>query len=94
MLRTRLWMGSLLIGLAVLLLLEDTWFATWFPILFVCYVAGVLLATRELLKLIASDMRPNEWLTLASVLVIAVANWWPAFQTLDDRRRWHRTSGM
>ena len=27
MLRTRLWMGSLLIGVAVLLLLEERWFA-------------------------------------------------------------------
>lgn len=80
MLRTRLWMGTLLIALAVLLLLEDRWFAPWYPILYVCYVGASLLATRELLDLLPRDVRPCEWLTMASVVLIAAGNWWPAFQ--------------
>lgn len=80
MLRTRLWMGTLLIALAVLLLLEDRWFAPWYPILFCCYVGAILLATRELLDLLPSEMRPCEWLTMAATLVVAGFNWWPAFQ--------------
>jgi phosphatidate cytidylyltransferase len=71
-------MGSLLIGLAVLILLEDRWFAPWYPVFFVCYIAASLLATRELLDLIPEESRPCEWLTMATVLIIAVMNWWPA----------------
>ena len=80
MLLTRLWMGAILIGVAILLLLEDRWFAPWFPILYVCYFGAVLLATRELLQLLPEDVRPCEWLTIFCVLVIAAMNWWPAFQ--------------
>lgn len=81
MLRTRIWMGTLLIALAVLLLLEDRWFAPWYPILFCCYIGAILLATRELLDLLPADVRPCEWLTLATVSIVAGFNWWPAFQT-------------
>src|SRR5206468_5737722 len=79
MLRTRLWMGALLIGLAVLLLLEDRWFAPWYPILFVCYAAGSLLATRELLSLHPVAMRPSDLLVLVCILLMVVVNWWSAF---------------
>jgi phosphatidate cytidylyltransferase len=78
MLRTRLWMGALLIGLVVLLLLEDRWFAPWYPILFVCYLGATVLATRELLGLLPADVRPNDSLTLGFVALTAVLNWWPA----------------
>jgi len=80
MLRTRLWIGTLLIGLGVLLLAEDRWFAPWFPILFVCFVAGSLLATRELLLILPEDIRPSVRLTLGVIGLMAMLNWWPAFQ--------------
>src|SRR5262245_26540245 len=80
MLQTRLWMGTLLIGLAILILVEDQWFAPWYPILFVCYVATSLLATRELLSLHPLAMRPSGWLTLGFVALMAGANWWPSIQ--------------
>ena len=80
MLRTRLWMGALLIGLAVLLLLEDRWFAPWYPILFVCYLGAILAATRELLALLPDAVRPADALTMGFVGVIAGFNWWPALQ--------------
>src|SRR5262245_46550704 len=80
MLRTRLWMGSLLIALVVLLLAEDQWFAPWYPILFCCYVGAILLATRELLELLPADVRPCEWLTMATTIIVAGLNWWPALQ--------------
>jgi len=86
MLRTRLWMGALLIGLAVLLLLEDRWFAPWYPILFVCYTAGSLLATRELLSLHPVAMRPSEPLVLSTIALMAILNWWPALQKGGDLR--------
>ena len=80
MLRTRLWMGSLLIGVAVLLLLEDQWFAPWYPILYICYLGASWLATRELLDLLPESLRPDSALTMFGIGVIAAANWWPAFQ--------------
>jgi phosphatidate cytidylyltransferase len=73
-------MGSLLIGLGVLILLEDRWFAPWYPVLFACYFGASLLATRELLDLLPEDSRPCEWLTMATVLIIGGMNWWPAFE--------------
>ncbi|MSR53684.1 MAG: hypothetical protein EXS09_10410 [Gemmataceae bacterium] len=84
MLRTRLWMGAILIGVAVLLLLEDRWFAPWFPILYVCFFGATLLASRELLNLLPEDVRPCEWLTMTCVLVVMAMNWWPAFQATRD----------
>src|SRR2546427_8501501 len=84
MFRTRLWMGALLIGLAVLLLLEDRWFAPWYPVLFVCYTAASLLATRELLSLHPVAMRPSELLVLSCIFLMAVLNWWAAFQPASD----------
>src|SRR5260370_4272162 len=84
MLRTRLWMGSLLIALAVLLLLEDRWFAPRYPLFFICYVAAGLVATRELLDLLPAAVRPAEALTMVFVCVVAGFNWWPAFLATRD----------
>jgi phosphatidate cytidylyltransferase len=80
MLRTRLWMGALLIGLAIVLLLEERWFAPWYPILYCTYFIASLLATRELLGLLPEDSRPCEWLTITGVLLITAGDWWPALQ--------------
>src|SRR5687767_8601761 len=80
MLITRLWMGTLLIGVAVLLLCEGWWFAPWYPVLFVCYLSGTCLATRELLRLLPVAERPNEPFTLGFIALMACANWSPAFQ--------------
>lgn len=77
MLRTRLWMGSILIGLAILLLLEDLWFAPWFPIFASAYLLAAFLATRELLSLLPVESRPHGGLTIGLVLSIGLANWWP-----------------
>ena len=78
MLRTRLWMGSLLIVLAVLLLLEHDWFAPWYPFLFVCYMAATLAASREFLDLLPDAVRPAHALTMGFVCVVAGCNWWSA----------------
>ncbi len=59
MLRTRLWMGTLLVALAAFLLAEDRWLAPWYPVFFVCYLAAVLLAARELLLLLPQEVRPS-----------------------------------
>lgn len=84
MLRTRLWMGTLLIGLAVLLLLEDRWFAPWYPILLVCYLGASLAATREFLDLLPEAVRPAEALMLGFICVLVGFNWWSAFLMTRD----------
>lgn len=84
MLRTRLWMGAALIGLVALLLLEDRWFAPWYPILYVCYLAATLAATREFLDMLPDAVRPADALTLGFVCVIAGFNWWPALVATRD----------
>ena len=84
MLRTRLWMGALLIGLAIILLLEDRWFAPWYPVLYLTYIVASLLATHELLDLLPEDSRPCEWLTILGVFLITAGTWWPALQASRD----------
>lgn len=97
MLRTRLWMGSLLIGLAVLLLLEHRWFAPWYPILFACYLTATGLAARELLGLLPAEVRPSESLTIVFIAGLAVMAWSPAFAALGPELAgldtWHLVGG-
>jgi phosphatidate cytidylyltransferase len=92
MLRTRLWMGAVLIGLAAVLLLEDRWFDPWYPVLFVTYLGAVCLATRELLRLLPVDVRPSEWLTVGFTLFVGAANWWSATGNLR-LDTWHLIGG-
>ncbi len=77
MLRTRLWMGSILVGLAILLLLEGRWFTPWFPIFAVAYFAASFLALRELIGLMPATQRPHAPLALGVGMAMAVANWLP-----------------
>jgi phosphatidate cytidylyltransferase len=75
MLRTRLWMGALLIGLASFVLVEERWLSPWFPTLFIASAAALTLGTRELLRMLDPASRPNAVLCHAGVLAILVANW-------------------
>jgi phosphatidate cytidylyltransferase len=75
MLKTRLWMGALLIGLALLILLEERWFSPWFPFLFLALSAACLLGTRELLSMLDPASRPSYTLCMLGVFVILIANW-------------------
>ena len=75
MLRTRLWMGALLIGLAGLLLIEERFFAPWFPILFVVMSATCFWGTCELRRMLDPASRPYAILCHAGVFGILIANW-------------------
>ena len=75
MLRTRLWMGGLLIALAGLILVEDRWFAPWYPFLFVASAVACFFAVRELLQMLDAGSRPSTLLCLLGVFGILVANW-------------------
>ena len=60
MLRTRLWMGAILITLTVGMLFFDERFAPYYPILFVFFLAIGVLGTIELLNLLAPAFLPSR----------------------------------
>ncbi len=75
MLQTRLWMGTILIALAILILSEDRWFAPWYPFLFISYTSALLLGVHELLQMLRQEIRPSSQLCLPVVLLLCLANW-------------------
>jgi phosphatidate cytidylyltransferase len=82
MLRTRLWMGAILICLVTGVLVFDQRFEPWFPFLFVFVVVLALLGTTELVHLLDAKRRPPLWLCVVGVLGVVLANWpahiwWP-----------------
>jgi phosphatidate cytidylyltransferase len=68
-------MGALLIGLAVLILLEERWLAPWFPVLFAAVSLACLLGTIELIGMLDPASRPSTLLCGAGVFAIILANW-------------------
>jgi phosphatidate cytidylyltransferase len=76
-LRTRLWVGSLLALAAAGILVGDQYLAPWFPCLFVCLMFLGVVATRELVRLFPPVFRPSELLTTTGVLLALAANWHP-----------------
>src|SRR5215831_9568189 len=75
MLRTRLWMGAVLIALASGVLIADEYLPPGYPFLFIFILALALAACHELLQLIGSAIRLPAWLCHACVAVVLVANW-------------------
>ncbi len=75
MLRTRLWMGAVLIALVIGVLVFDQHFEPWFPFLLAFVVVLAVVGTIELVLMIDSKRRPSLWLCLAGVLAVLLANW-------------------
>lgn len=79
MLRTRLWMGAILIALVVGVLLFDS--APWYPFLLLLSIFLAAIGSVELYHLIGAAHRLPVWLSGGSVLVVLLANWparlWP-----------------
>src|SRR5215471_1560439 len=75
MLRTRLWMGAVLIALASGVLIADEYLPPRYPFLFLFILALALAACYELLQLIGSAMHVPAWLCHACVAAVLVANW-------------------
>jgi phosphatidate cytidylyltransferase len=82
MLKTRLWMGSLLVLLAVLILFEGRFASPWFPFLFLTTLLALLFGTRELLLLMPTEMRPDSRLTLGGIALLCTVNWWQPIRDL------------
>jgi phosphatidate cytidylyltransferase len=75
MLRTRLWMGGVLIALASGVLVVDEFLGPWFPFLFVFILALALASCYELLQLLGPAFQLPAWLCYASVATVIVSNW-------------------
>jgi phosphatidate cytidylyltransferase len=74
MLRTRLWMGTLLAGAALALLLLDH--PPWFPGLLVLLLILSLACCRELVTLLGAKWT-HAWLCYAGPAALVLANWLP-----------------
>ncbi len=77
MLRTRLWMGAVLVGLSVGVLALDRHFEPYYPFLFVLTGLLSLVATYEFLHLLDDERRPPAWLAYGGVAALLIANWVP-----------------
>jgi phosphatidate cytidylyltransferase len=77
MLRTRLWMGAVLVALSVAVLAFDRRFEPWYPFLFLLTALLSLVATHEFVHLLDDDRRPAAWLAYGGVAALLVANWVP-----------------
>jgi phosphatidate cytidylyltransferase len=89
MLRTRLWMGAVLVALMVgVLVIDDrlhehfllvpgkTFLAT-FPFLHLVVTALALLAARELRLLLDEGLRPPAWLFAGGAAAVVISSWVP-----------------
>ncbi len=79
MLRTRLWMGTILIALVTCVLLFDP--APWYPFLLLLMIFLATIGSVELHQLIGAGHGLPAWLGGGAVLVVLLANWpshlWP-----------------
>jgi len=85
MLRTRLWMGAVLIALVLGTLVFDQGLAPWFPFLFVLVLCLSLVGCYELLQLLPASARPASWLCFAGVALVLISNWIPHVPGLSVR---------
>jgi phosphatidate cytidylyltransferase len=79
MLKTRMWMGSLLIALTICVLVFDQ--PPWYPFLFLLAIVLAATGSVELHRLIGAGHGLPLWLSGGSVLLVLLANWpahrWP-----------------
>jgi len=79
MLRTRLWMGSLIAALFGAVVFGDGYFAPWFPFLLIVFVGLAFPAVKEIISLQPVADRAGRISTTACVLAVLLANWYPTF---------------
>lgn len=75
MLRTRLWVGALLVIVAAAALVGDQWVAPYYPFLFVLVLTLALAGGVELIRLLSTFARPSPWLCFAGLVLVITANW-------------------
>lgn len=81
MLKTRLWMGAILIVLTVGMIAADQYFPPWFPFLFVFMLALSLAACHELIGLLGPQRAPHKAVCYVGIVVFVFANWLANYPT-------------
>jgi phosphatidate cytidylyltransferase len=89
MLRTRLWMGAILVALALGVLVIDHWLYPWYPFLFLTIEGLAVLANTELLGLLPPARRPAAWLCYGGVALLLAVNWLPHLLPSWALDPWH-----
>src|ERR1700686_223722 len=83
MLTTRLWMGAVLIGMTIGMLVGDQHTQGWFPFLFVFQMSLMLAACYEFIHVLGPNRAPQRTVCYLGVVTFVFANWLincPAFQ--------------
>ncbi|MBM4071839.1 MAG: hypothetical protein FJ271_23370 [Planctomycetes bacterium] len=75
MLRTRLMVGTVLVGLVAAMLVADQGLSPWFPFLAVMAIFLGLGAAFELLQLLGPGRRPEAWICYLGILLVILGNW-------------------
>jgi phosphatidate cytidylyltransferase len=75
MLRTRLWMGAILVCVGLALLFVDQHLAPWYPFLFLVVLGSMGASCAELLDLLGPSRRLPAWFCLGAVALLVAANW-------------------
>src|SRR6202030_1390147 len=89
MLRTRLWMGTILVLLTAGVLVADRHLAPWDPFFVVLVLALASVACFEMHGLLVGPLQPPLWLCYTSVIALVAANWAPRlFAPESDVWRW------
>jgi phosphatidate cytidylyltransferase len=78
MLRTRLWMGAILVAVGLALVVADQYLDPWYPFLLLIVLLAMEACCLELLGLLGPIRRLPGWFCCAAVAVLVAANW-PAF---------------
>jgi phosphatidate cytidylyltransferase len=82
MLRTRLWMGAVLIALSVGMLIVDQHLMPWAPFLFVFVVGLGLAACHEMIGLLGANRRALTPLCYGGIAALGLASWVPHLHLL------------
>src|SRR5438128_2540451 len=77
MLRTRIWMGAVLILLGIAMLVVDQWLAPYYPFLLLLMLGLCQAGCYELLHLLPLERRPPAWLCYLGIAGVIGANWPP-----------------
>lgn len=85
MLRTRLVVGAVLIGLVGAMLVADQGFSPWFPFLALMVIFLGLGSSYELLHLLGPNRRPEAWICDLGIVLVILSNW-PAH--LPEMKGW------
>jgi phosphatidate cytidylyltransferase len=75
MLKTRLWMGAILIGLTIGMIAADQHLQPWFPFLFLFQLGLTVTACHELILLLGPQRAPHKAIAYLGVVVFVLANW-------------------